>query len=62
MAAPECQKPPGSTWSTCLEYLADGWTSPSYLCPACTRAFMSALDSISGPLAWHRGYRNRASE
>lgn len=61
MSAPECTKP-GATWSTCLAYMADGWISPSDLCPACTVAFMAALDGIAGPLAWHRGYRERAAE
>lgn len=61
MAAPICERPAPSG-RTCLEALAGGWINPPDLCPACTRAFMSALDSISGPLAWHRGYRNRASE
>lgn len=58
-SAPSCEKP-GSRWSTCLAYLADGWITPSDLCPACIRAFMVALDGIAGPLTWHPGYRKQA--
>lgn len=45
---------------TCIEALADGWIGAPDLCPACTRAFMAALDGISGPLKWHRAYLERA--
>ncbi|MBB4689846.1 hypothetical protein [Amycolatopsis jiangsuensis] len=59
--APACEAPRRSGWSSCIEYLADGWITPQDFCPACTRAFMSALDGISGPLPWHRNYRLRAA-
>lgn len=61
MTAPECERPAGALWTACLEYLADGWITPADLCPACTRAFMAALDGIAGPLPWHRDYRERAA-
>lgn len=45
---------------TCVEALADGWITPQDLCPACTRAYMKALDTISGPLLWHENFHRRA--
>jgi hypothetical protein len=45
---------------TCLVRLADGWILPSDLCPACTCAFMAALDGIAGPMNWHADYTARA--
>ena len=59
MSAPVCEKR-STTWGTCLAKLADGWIGPPDLCPACTRAFMAALDSVAGSLQWHRGFRERA--
>lgn len=56
MSAPECRKP-----QPCLSALADGWINATDLCPACTQAFMDALDGISGPLTWHQAYRDRAT-
>lgn len=58
MTAPECQK--REAWGTCIQGLADGWHHASDLCPACTRAFMAALDGIDGPMVWHRNYQDRA--
>lgn len=58
MSAPDCRRP--SRTGSCIEALADGWILPSDLCPVCTRAFMTALDSIAGPLVWHRAYTERA--
>lgn len=45
---------------TCLEALADGWVGAPDLCPVCTKAFMTALDGIAGPMTWHPNYRARA--
>jgi hypothetical protein len=57
---PECQKP--TVGLSCIERLADGWLLPSDLCPACTAAFMAALDGIAGPLVWHANYTARAAK
>lgn len=57
VSAPECRKP---QHGTCIERLADGWILATDLCGPCTEAFMWALDSISGPLVWHRNYLERA--
>jgi hypothetical protein len=46
----------------CLDALALGWSLPTDLCPDCTRAFMDALDGISGPLEWHENFSRRAEE
>lgn len=59
MTAPECRTPAPSGKS-CLEQLANGWINPPDLCAACTRAFMDALDGITGPLVWHDNYSSRA--
>lgn len=47
---------------SCIEALAAGWINPPDLCPACTRAFMSALDWVAEPvkLSWHANYIERA--
>lgn len=55
----ECRRP-SPAGKSCIEALADGWIGAPDLCPACTRAFMDALDSISGPLVWHKNYTARA--
>jgi hypothetical protein len=47
---------------TCIESLADGGNTPQDLCPPCTRAFMAALDGITGPLRWHPAFHERAAE
>lgn len=60
MTAPECRKP-SEGWPTCIARLADGWINATDLCPACTRAFMTALDDITGPLEWHPNYAERAN-
>lgn len=67
MTAPECRSragmstgAPRSLRATCIEALAEGWIGAPDLCPTCTAAFMTALDSISGPLKWHPDYTARA--
>lgn len=67
MSAPECRSQRGMTdrmprplRQTCIEALADGWIGAPDLCPTCTRAFMTALDGIGGPLKWHPNYLARA--
>jgi hypothetical protein len=59
VSAPECLK--RAAWGTCLEGLADGWHGAPDLCPACTRALMTALDGIAGPMVWHSAYLTRAT-
>lgn len=45
----------------CLEALAGGWILASDLCPACTRAFIGALEERVGhALVWHPNYVRRA--
>lgn len=46
---------------TCIASLAEGWIRATDLCPPCTQAFMSALDSIGGPLHWHKSYLDRSA-
>lgn len=58
MSAPECQK---ARPTTCIEQLASGWVLATDLCPACTAAFMAALDGIGQPLAWCEAYTARAA-
>jgi hypothetical protein len=65
VSAPECRRRlgelvPVAKRQTCIEALADGWIGAPDLCPACTRAFMAALDGIDEPLVWHRNYQERA--
>jgi hypothetical protein len=60
VTAPECRKFPTPNRQTCIERLAGGWILPTDLCPTCTRAFMTALDSIAGPMTWHPNYLERA--
>ncbi|EFL09965.1 predicted protein [Streptomyces sp. AA4] len=55
-----CEASKGSALSSCIESLAEGSITAEDLCPPCTRSFMAALDGITGPLAWSRGYRQRA--
>jgi hypothetical protein len=43
---------------TCLQSLAEGWITPSDLCPVCTSAIIAALD---GAMAWHPNFRDRAA-
>lgn len=59
MSAPDCQKPRGS-WGSCLQALASGWILTGDLCPSCTQAFMTALDSVGEPLDWCSAYVERA--
>lgn len=59
MTAPQCRKPRPAI-DTCVAALADGWIVPADLCPACTRAFMDALDKLGGPLVWHPNFAARA--
>lgn len=62
MTAPRCPRPDGLNGGlTCIEALADGWITSQDLCAVCTRAFMTALDGISGPLLWHEHFHKRAS-
>lgn len=51
---------PGVRVRSCVEQLAEGWILPPDLCPACTQAFMTALDGIDRPLTWHENYLARA--
>lgn len=63
MSAPECQKDRSYLRlrpTTCIEALSEGWILATDLCPACTRAFMAALDGIDKPLKWHANYLDRA--
>lgn len=46
--------------ASCIEDLAAGWIGAPDLCPACTQAFMTALNGIAGPMTWHPNYRTRA--
>ncbi len=46
---------------TCIQRLADGWITPSDLCPRCTKLFMAGLGKISPePLIWHPNFVKRA--
>jgi histidine triad (HIT) family protein len=57
----ECRKPMAGSGRSCVEALADGWNTPSDLCSACTAAFMTALDGITGPLKWHQAFQDRVA-
>lgn len=66
MTAPECRYlagmgdlAPRGKRMTCIQSLAEGWINPPDLCPACTQAFMTALDGIDGPMVWHHNYLER---
>lgn len=61
MTAPECRKTLPGAGKPCIARLADGWILTGDLCSTCTQAFMTALDSISGPLKWHHEYKARAA-
>lgn len=59
MSRPACSRPRRT--GNCIEQMAGGWHGVPDLCPACTRAFMTALDGIAGPLVWHQAYLDRAN-
>lgn len=61
MSASTCAKVELPRDLSCLGQLADGGNTPQDLCPACTRAFMAALDAAAGePLVWHPAFSERA--
>jgi hypothetical protein len=53
----------GDNRQSCVDALAEGATSVSDFCPACTRWFMAAIEAQAGrPMrwGWHRNYADRA--
>lgn len=56
-----CRKQYEHSGRSCIRRLANGWLTQSDLCPACTRRFMAALDTLGEPLDWHEAYVQRAT-
>jgi hypothetical protein len=60
MSAPTCSNLDHRN-RTCIQAMANGWSTPSDLCPGCTVRFMAALDALGEPLDWHPGFVERGT-